>query len=131
MDNNKDAFISFYSPWCVHCKHLLSKYEEAAKKWKEKNPKLVLAKKDSTENEIEPFNINGYPTIKFYPENQKDKVLMDYKGQELLLISLKEMLIINLFMRKKRKMEKLLTFKYNITYLIDDIINKLQITNYD
>ena len=85
MDNNKDVFISFYSPWCVHCKHLLSKYEETAKKLKEKNPKLVLAKKDSTENEIEPFNINGYPTIKFYPGNQKDKAPMDYKGPRTII----------------------------------------------
>ena len=85
MDHNKDVFISFYSPQCVHCKHLLPKYKEVAKKLKEKNPKLALAKKDATENEIKPFDINGYPTIKFYPGNKKDKAPMDYKGPRTII----------------------------------------------
>ena len=80
IDNDKDVFIVFYAPWCGHCKQLLPKYEEAAKKLKEKNPKLLLAKMDATENEVESVHITGFPTIKFYPGNKKDKAPMDYNG---------------------------------------------------
>ena len=80
IDNDKDVFIVFYAPWCGHCKQLLPKYEEAAKKLKAKNPKLVLAKMDATENEVESVHITGFPTIKFYPGNKKDKAPMDFNG---------------------------------------------------
>ena len=80
IDNDKDVFIVFYAPWCGHCKQLLPKYEEAAKKLKEKNPKLVLAKMDATENEVESVHITGFPTIKFYPGNKKDKAPLDFNG---------------------------------------------------
>ena len=73
--------LVFYAPWCGHCKQLLPKYEEAAKKLKEKNPKVVLARMDATENEVESVTIHGFPTIKFYPGNKKDQAPMDYNGE--------------------------------------------------
>ena len=35
---------------------------------------------DATENEVESVHITGFPTIKFYPGNKKDKAPMDYNG---------------------------------------------------
>ena len=72
--------LLFYAPWCGHCKALHPKYEEVAKKLKAKNPKLVMAKIDATENEVESVNISGFPTVKFYPGNKKDKAPLDYNG---------------------------------------------------
>ena len=76
--------LVFYAPWCGHCKKLLPEYEKAANKLKENNPKLVLAKMDATENEIESVEITGFPTIKFYPGNKKDKKPMDYNGERTM-----------------------------------------------
>ena len=80
IDNDKDVMVVFYAPWCGHCQKLLPVYEEAAKKLKEKNPKILLARIDSTENDIESVSITGFPTVKFYPGNKKDQKPMDYKG---------------------------------------------------
>jgi protein disulfide-isomerase A1 len=80
IDNDKDVMLLFYAPWCGHCKALHPKYEEVAKKLKEKNPKLRLAKIDATENEVESVSISGFPTVKFYPGNKKDKAPLDYNG---------------------------------------------------
>ena len=80
IKNDKDVMLLFYATWCGHCKALHPKYEEVAKKLKEKNPKLVMAKIDATENEVESVNISGFPTVKFYPGNKKDKAPLDYNG---------------------------------------------------
>ena len=73
INNDKDVMIFFYSPWISQCNELHPKYEDVAKKLKEKNPKLVLAKCNATENEVESVNISGFPTVKFYPGNKKDQ----------------------------------------------------------
>ena len=80
INNDKDVMLLFYAPWCGHCKALHPKYEEVAKKLKAKNPKLLMAKIDATENEVENINISGFPTVKFYPGNQKNKAPLDYNG---------------------------------------------------
>ena len=81
INNNKDIMVLFYSPWCYYCKTLLPKYEEIAKKLKEKNNKLILMKINAIENEVESFENYGFPKIKFYPGNKKDKPI-DYKGNK-------------------------------------------------
>ena len=81
IDNDKDVMLVFYAPWSGQCKQLLTKYEEAAKKLKPKNPKIVLAKIDAFENEVENMTITGFPTIKFYPGNKKDSKPIDFNGE--------------------------------------------------
>ena len=80
INNDKDVMLLFYAPWCGHCKALHPKYEEVAKKLKEKNPKLLIAKIDATENEVENISISGFPTVKFFPGNKKNKAPIDYNG---------------------------------------------------
>ena len=84
LDNDNDVMLVFYAPWCGHCKKLLPEYEKAANKLKEKNPKVILAKMDATENEVESVSVTGFPTIKFYPGNKKDKRPMDYSGERTM-----------------------------------------------
>jgi protein disulfide-isomerase A1 len=42
-------------------------------------PNLVIAKMDSTANEVPGVKVQGFPTIKFYPANKKNAPL-DFNG---------------------------------------------------
>jgi len=79
LDKTKDVLIEFYAPWCGHCQHLTPIYESVATRLKE-NSNLVIAKMDATANEVESVLIEGFPTIRFYPSNNKDSPL-DYEGE--------------------------------------------------
>lgn len=80
MDTTKDVLVEFYAPWCGHCKKLEPIYNELAEKIKLTHPNIVLAKMDSTLNEVDGVSIQGFPTIKYWPANNKSKP-MDYEGE--------------------------------------------------
>ena len=82
LDNDKDVVMYFFAPWCDHCKEFYPKFEKFARKLKKKNPKLLFAKMDSTENDIEDLPINRYPTIKFYPGNAKNKQPIHFSNRQ-------------------------------------------------
>ena len=79
LNDEDDVLIEFYAPWCGHCKTLAPHFDEVGKRLaKVKN--LVIAKCDATANEIESVQIQGYPTIKFYPAGKKNSPI-DYNGE--------------------------------------------------
>jgi len=78
-DETKDVFVKFYAPWCGHCKALVPIFEKVAERVKG-NPNLIIAKIDATANEVEGIPIQGFPTIKFWPANNK-KEPIDYEGE--------------------------------------------------
>lgn len=77
LDTTKDVLVEFYAPWCGHCKSLAPEYEKLASEHKS-NPNLIIAKMDSTTNEAKGVSIKGFPTLKFYPSNNKKPI--DYDG---------------------------------------------------
>eukprot|EP01016_Furgasonia_blochmanni_P041322 TRINITY_DN5350_c0_g1_i5.p1 TRINITY_DN5350_c0_g1~~TRINITY_DN5350_c0_g1_i5.p1 ORF type:complete len:548 (+),score=143.31 TRINITY_DN5350_c0_g1_i5:116-1759(+) len=70
-DQMKDVLVEFYAPWCPHCQHLAPIYESLARRVAH-NKNLIIAKVDAEENRIEGVYIQGYPTIMFWPANNKD-----------------------------------------------------------
>lgn len=60
------------APWCGHCKDLAPIWDELGEHFKN-NEEVVIAKMDSTKNELEDIPIGGFPTLKFFPKDS-DKV---------------------------------------------------------
>jgi len=69
--------IEFYAPWCGHCKNLAPKYEKLGESFAA-DPTIVIAKIDATENDT-PVDIRGFPTLMFYPADDKANPLT-YEG---------------------------------------------------
>jgi len=80
-DKSKTVLVEFYAPWCGHCKQLAPIYDQLGANFKDK-PEFVVAKMDSTVNELEDIKIQSFPTIKLFPKDS-DKVI-DYSGERTL-----------------------------------------------
>lgn len=79
MDTNKDVLVEFYAPWCGHCKQLAPVYEQLGQTYKNE-PDCVVARVDADGHRDlgSRYDVSGFPTIKFFPKDNKDGV--DYSG---------------------------------------------------
>jgi protein disulfide isomerase len=83
MDSTKDVLIEFYAPWCGHCKTLEPIWNELAEKMKA-HPSVVIAKMDATANEVAGLGVKGFPTLKYFPSNNKAMPGVEYNGGRTL-----------------------------------------------
>merc|ERR1739836_145393 len=80
-DTNKDVLVEFYAPWCGHCKQLAPTWDKLGEKYADRDD-FVVAKMDSTANELEDIKIQGFPTIKCFTKG--DNKVVDYNGERTL-----------------------------------------------
>jgi len=81
MDTNKHVLVEFYAPWCGHCKQLAPTWDKLGEKFADTED-IVVAKMDSTANELESIKIQGFPTIKLFKKG--DNKVVDYNGERTL-----------------------------------------------
>jgi len=75
---DKAILIEFYAPWCGHCKALEPTYEKLGEHFKDVED-VIIAKSDATANEFDDIDVQGFPTIKFWPKGE-DREQVDYNG---------------------------------------------------
>ncbi|CAK9086937.1 Protein disulfide-isomerase 2 (PDI 1) (Prolyl 4-hydroxylase subunit beta-2) [Durusdinium trenchii] len=78
MDPTKNVLVKMYAPWCGHCKKMAPDYEKLGEHFAD-DEDVVIAKIDSTANECESVQVQGFPTLKFYPKGE-NKEMMDFDG---------------------------------------------------
>jgi len=81
FDKTKDVLVEFYAPWCGHCKKLVPIYDELAEKFASRDD-ILIAKMDSTANELEHTRVESFPTIKLYKKG--DNKVIEYNGERTL-----------------------------------------------
>ncbi|XP_062244006.1 protein disulfide-isomerase A2 [Platichthys flesus] len=73
LDPTKNVFVEFYAPWCGHCKQLAPIWEKLGEKYAD-HEDIIIAKIDSSANELESVTIQGFPTLKYFPAGGKEVV---------------------------------------------------------
>lgn len=76
-NREKDIFIEFYAPWCGHCKSLAPVWDKLGEHFAD-NDDVLIMKSDSTANEFDGIEVQGFPTLKFIPKGEYQ--IVDYNG---------------------------------------------------
>jgi len=75
-DDSKAALVEFYAPWCGHCKQLAPVWDKLGEHFKD-DESVIIAKSDSTLNEFDGVEVQGFPTLKYFP---KGGGMVDFNG---------------------------------------------------
>ncbi|XP_076921394.1 protein disulfide isomerase-like 1-6 [Bidens hawaiensis] len=70
LSSSKNIVLEVYTPWCLNCETTSKQVEKLAKHFKGLE-NLVFARMDASVNEHPKLEVEDYPTLLFYPVNNK------------------------------------------------------------
>lgn len=79
VDGSTNVLVEFFAPWCGHCKNLAPEWKIAGETFTASDDIKITAV-DATEHSslAQKFEVQGYPTIKFFPKGSTTP--QDYDG---------------------------------------------------
>lgn len=80
LSTSNGAVAVFYASWCPHCKDLLPVFASLAQQYGEKGPNFVQVDADQYTDVGEAFEVEGYPTVRFFQKVGTEKEYDDYEG---------------------------------------------------
>ncbi|CAA2966304.1 probable disulfide-isomerase A6 [Olea europaea subsp. europaea] len=120
LDEAKDVLVEFYAPWCGHCKNLAPIYEKVATAFKlEEHVAIANVDADKYRDLGEKYGVSGFPTLKFFPKN--NKAGEDYDGGRDLDDFVT---FINEKCATSRDAKGQLTFKAGIVETLDSLVKE-------
>jgi thioredoxin-like negative regulator of GroEL len=75
-DTSKDVLVMFHSPKCQHCQLFMPIMDKVAEFLNLGTDDIILAKIDGTVNDVKGHDVNSFPTIKFFPRNNKKNPIL-------------------------------------------------------
>ena len=82
---HKCVFMTFYAPWCGHCKRFLPQAKIAAGAFKFENSTIIGSVNcDKYKSFCEEHNIQGFPTIQLFKESQPVEYSGDRSAQGIV-----------------------------------------------
>jgi protein disulfide-isomerase A1 len=81
FNKDKAVFVEFYAPWCGHCKQLAPIWDKLGEAYKDSKD-VIIAKMDSTTNEVASVKVQSFPTLKYFPKGSDE--VIDFNGERTL-----------------------------------------------
>ncbi|KAJ2719298.1 hypothetical protein GGI07_005292 [Coemansia sp. Benny D115] len=85
VDGSKDVLVKFYAPWCGHCKNMAEDYEKLAEGYDHAEGVVIAEVNADDHRDLgSKFDVQGFPTLKFFPKGGDVKKPEDYSsGRDL------------------------------------------------
>lgn len=77
MNSEKPTMIFFYAPWCGHCKTAKPEFQKLMQKAK---GQAFMIDCDKHKEIAQKYNVQGFPTIRYYPNGPKNGNPREYMG---------------------------------------------------
>lgn len=78
INNEKCTFVTFYAPWCGHCKRFIPQTKVAAHAFvAEENVSIAKMNCDEYKEYCEQFDVQGFPTVKLFKGALADPVAFE------------------------------------------------------
>ncbi|KAJ2321003.1 hypothetical protein H4S02_007834 [Coemansia sp. RSA 2611] len=81
VDGSKHVLVKFYAPWCGHCKNMAEDYQKLAAGYAHADDVVIAEVNADDHRDLgNKFNVQGFPTLKFFSKGGDVAKPDDYSG---------------------------------------------------